>query len=117
MIAMRAGDGRGANVPYTFPSVPTAGVWIPTPPAHLLPQTPWVGQMVPFTMSSASQFLPDEPPPGLRSEDWAEDFNETKTLGAINSTVRTPAQTELVLSWTEHTTSQYPLPFPDLAPS
>ncbi len=59
IIAMRAGDGRGASVPYIFPSVPTAGVWIPTPPAHLLPQTPWVGQMVPFTMSSASQFLPD----------------------------------------------------------
>jgi len=115
MIAMRAGDGRGANVPYTFPSVPTAGVWIPTPPAHLLPQTPWVGQMVPFTMSSASQFLPDEPPPDLRSEDWAEDFNETKTLGAINSTVRTPAQTEIGLFWTEHTTRQYARAFRALA--
>ncbi len=115
MIAMRAGDGRGANVPYTFPSVPTAGVWIPTPPAHLLPQTPWVGQMVPFTMSSASQFLPDEPPPDLRTEDWAEDFNETKTLGAINSTVRTPAQTEIGLFWTEHTTRQYARAFRALA--
>jgi hypothetical protein len=115
IIAMRAGDGRGANVPYIFPSVPTAGVWIPTPPAHLLPQTPWVGQMVPFTMSSASQFLPDEPPPDLRSEDWAEDFNETKTLGAINSTVRTPAQTEIGLFWTEHTTRQYARAFRALA--
>src|SRR5260370_9126163 len=115
MIAMRAGDGRGANVPYTFPSVPTAGVWIPTPAAHLLPQTPWVGQMVPFTMSSASQFLPDEPPPDLRTEDWAEDFNETKTLGAINSTVRTPAQTEIGLFWTEHTTRQYARAFRALA--
>src|SRR6266478_6993547 len=28
IIAMRAGDGRGASVPYVFPSVPTAGVWI-----------------------------------------------------------------------------------------
>src|SRR5712692_12089185 len=107
MIAMRAGDGRGANVPYTFPSVPTAGVWIPTPQAHLLPQTPWVGQMVPFTMSSASQFLPDEPPPDLRSEDWADDYNQVKTLGAVNSAVRTAEQTEIGLFWTEQTSKQY----------
>jgi hypothetical protein len=79
IIATRAGDGRGANVPYIFPSGPTAGVWIPTPPAHLLPQTPWVGQMVPFTMSSASQFLPDEPPPALTSTEWADDYNQVKS--------------------------------------
>ncbi len=40
ITTLRVGDGRGANVHYAFPSVPTAGVWIPTPPAHLLPQTP-----------------------------------------------------------------------------
>jgi hypothetical protein len=57
-------------------------------------------------MRNASQFLPDEPPPDLRSEEWAEDFNEVKTLGAINSTVRTPAQTEIGLFWTEQTTRQ-----------
>src|SRR5258708_22991469 len=106
MIAMRAGDGRGANVPYPFPSVPTAGVWIPTPTAHLLPQTPWVGQMVPFTMNSASQFLP-EPPPALSSQDWADDYNQVKTLGAVNSTVRTAQQTEIGLFWTEQTSKQY----------
>ena len=106
IITMRAGDGRGANVPYTFPSVPTAGVWIPTPPAHLLPQTPWAGQMVPFTMSSASQFFP-EPPPALTSTDWADDYNQVKALGAANSTVRTAQQTEIGLFWTEHTSKQY----------
>ena len=103
IIAIRAGDGRGVNVAYTYPSVPTAGVWIPTPPAFLAPQNPWVGHMQPFTMRNASQLLPDEPPPDLRSEEWADDFNEVKTLGAINSTVRTPAQTEIGLFWTEHT--------------
>ena len=106
IIAMRAGDGRGASVPYTYPSVPTAGVWIPTPLAHLPPQTPWVSQMVPFTMSSASQFFP-EPPPALTSSDWADDYNQVKALGAVNSTVRTPQQTEIGLFWTEHTSKQY----------
>lgn len=115
IIAMRLSDGRGANVPYTYPSMPTAGVWIPTPPGFLSPQTPWVGQMQPFTMRNAAQFLPDEPPPDLRSEDWAQDFNEVKTLGAINSTVRTPAQTEIGLFWTEHTTRQYARAFRALA--
>ncbi len=115
IIALRAGDGRGANVPYIFPSAPTAGVWIPTPPAHLLPQTPWVGQMVPFTMSSASQFLPDEPPPALTSTDWADDYNQVKALGAANSTVRTAQQTEIGLFWTEQTSKQYARAFHALA--
>ncbi len=115
IIAIRAGDGRGMNVAYTYPSVPTAGVWIPTPPAFLAPQTPWVGHMQPFTMRNASQLLPDEPPPDLRSEEWADDFNEVKTLGAINSTVRTPAQTEIGLFWTEHTSRQYARAFRALA--
>ena len=115
IISMRLSDGRGASVPYTYPSVPTAGVWIPTPPGFLPPQTPWVGQMQPFTMRNASQFLPDEPPPALGSDEWAQNFNETKTLGAINSTVRTPAQTEIGLFWTEQTTRQYARAFRALA--
>jgi hypothetical protein len=115
IITMRLSDGRGANVPYTYPSMPKAGVWMPTPPGFLPPQTPWVGQVQPFTMRNASQFLPDEPPPDLRSEEWAEDFNEVKTLGAINSTVRTPAQTEIGLFWTEQTTRQYARAFRALA--
>ena len=115
IIAIRAGDGRGANVPYIFPSVPTAGVWIPTPPGFLSPQTPWVGQMQPFTMRNASQFLPDEPPPDLQTEEWADDFNEVKILGAANSSVRTSAQTEIGLFWTEHTSRQYARAFRALA--
>jgi hypothetical protein len=107
IIAIRAGDGRGANVPYTFPSVPTAGVWIPTPPAHLAPLTPWASQMVPFTMSSTSQFLPDEPPPALTSQEWVDDYNQVKALGAVNSTMRTAQQTEIGLFWTEQTSKQY----------
>jgi len=115
IIAMRAGDGRGASFSYNFPSVPTAGVWIPTPPAHLLPQIPWASQMVPFTMSSASQFLPDEPPPALTSTQWSDDYNQVKTLGAANSTVRTAEQTEIGLFWTENTSKQYARAFRALA--
>jgi hypothetical protein len=106
LIALRTGDGRGVSWPYSFPSTPVAGVWILTPGATA-PATPWVGQMRPFTFDDPSQFLPDEPPPALTSQTWTDDFNQTKTLGAINSTVRTPGQTEIGLFWTDHTASQY----------
>jgi hypothetical protein len=106
IISIRANDGRGANVPYTFPSVPTPGVWMPTPPASANPVTPWMGQMMPFTMSSASQFFP-EPPPLLSSTEWADDYNQVKILGAGNSTVRTPEQTEIARFWTDNASVQY----------
>ena len=91
IIAMRANDGRGVSIGYTYPQVPTPGVWIPTPPAFAPPITPWMSQMVPFTMRSASQFFP-EPPPLLASAEWADDFNQVKALGAVNSTLRTPSK-------------------------
>lgn len=106
LMALRAGDGRGATVPYSFPSIPVPGVWIRTPPGFLAPQTPWVGQMRPFTFDDPAQFLP-EPPPDLGSDTWADDYNQVKTLGSANSTVRTPEQTEIAFFWTEHTTAQY----------
>jgi len=100
IVALRTGDGRGANVPYTYPTSPEPGVWIPTPPAFVPPATPWVAQMVPFTMQSASQFLPVNGPPDLGSQQWVREFNEVKLLGAANSSVRTAAQTEIALFWT-----------------
>jgi PAP2 superfamily len=106
LITIRAGDGHGADVPYSYPAVPTAGVWIPTPPAFASPVTPWMGQMIPFTMRTASQFFP-EPPPSLSSKEWADDYNQVKLLGAKDSTVRTPKQTEIGRFWTENTGVQY----------
>lgn len=114
IIALRTGDGRGAAVPYTWPAVPTAGVWIPTPPALAAPALPWLSKMVPFTMSSPSEFRSD-PPFSLDSTEWAEDFNQVKTLGAINSTVRTADQTATAMFWTDHVGMQYSRAFRALA--
>ena len=107
LLALRAGDGLGAKVPYTWPLAPVPGVWIPTPPAFAKPQTPWLGQMRPFTFDDPAMFLPDEPPPDLSSDTWAQDYNQVKSLGAINSTTRTPQQTEIAFFLTDHTTAQY----------
>src|SRR3954453_20695922 len=37
IVALRTGDGRGANVSYSYPASPQPGVWIPTPPAFAPP--------------------------------------------------------------------------------
>lgn len=114
ILSLRTGDGRGATVPYTWPLVPTAGVWIPTPPAFAAPALPWLSKMVPFTMSSPSEFRP-EPPFALASQEWADDYNEVKALGAVNSTVRTPEETQIALFWTDHVGVQYSRAFRALA--
>lgn len=112
VITARTGDGLEANVPYTPGTGP--GVWQPTPPKFAAALTPWLGQMRPFTLTSASQFLPDGPTP-LPSDDWVEDYNQVRSLGDVNSIVRTPAQTEIGLFWTEHTGQQYARAFSYLA--
>jgi hypothetical protein len=113
LIAARANDGLLANVPYSPPL--GLGFWQPTPPAFAKPITPWLGQMVPFTMTSAGQFFPDEGPTPLDSQQWIDDYTQVRTLGAVNSTVRTPQQTEIGLFWTEHTGQQYARAFRKLA--
>jgi hypothetical protein len=112
LIAARTGDGLEANVPYTPGSGP--GVWQPTPPKFGPALTPWLGQMRPFTMTSASQFLPDGPTT-LTSEEWVDDYNQVRLLGEVDSSVRTPEQSEIGLFWTEHTGQQYARAFGYLA--
>jgi hypothetical protein len=112
LIAARTGDGLLANIVYVPPV--GLGFWQPTPPAFAPPQTPWLGQMVPFTMSSADQFFPGGPD-DLSSKAWVDDYNEVKAIGELNSTVRTAQQTEVGLFWTEHTGAQYGRAFRALA--
>ena len=113
LITARANDGLLANVPYTPPVGP--GFWQPTPPSFGPPIAPWLGKMVPFTMTGAAQFFPHDGPDRLQSERWIDDYNETMTLGALNSTVRTSEQTEIGLFWTEHANQQDARAFRGLA--
>jgi len=50
---------------------------------------------------SGSQFRA-EAPPALTGTEYAADFNEMKSQGAVNSATRTPAQTEAALFWAEN---------------
>jgi hypothetical protein len=104
LIAARSGDGLEANVPYVPGSGP--GVWIPTPPAFAAAATPWLPQFRPFTMTTAADFRPDGPTP-LGSEAWKRDYNLTRLFGGANSTLRSAAETEIGIFWTEHPPQQY----------
>ena len=111
LISKRTGDGLNANVTYSELSGP--GVWEPNPPGSS-PVTPWLGQMRPFTMRTADQFLPDGPT-ALSSEEWVADWNLTRLFGGAVSDLRTAAQTEIGLFWTAHTGAQYSQLFNGLA--
>jgi PAP2 superfamily len=111
LIAARAGDGLEADVPYTAPA--GTGFWQPAV-ATLPAVTPWLGEMRPFTMTSAAEFLPPGPPP-LSSDTWVADYNEVRALGGTVSSMRTPKQTETAWFWTEHPSLQYARVFSYLA--
>ncbi len=112
VINARFGDGLEANITYTPGS--GAGAWIPTPPAYAAPVTPWLGQMRPFTMKAAADFLPDGPTP-LNSEDWKRDYNMTRLYGGTVGSIRTASETEIGVFYTENTGQQYARMFNTLA--
>jgi PAP2 superfamily len=99
MIAARSGDGRFG--PSQWMPSHELGHWWPllNPDGTLiLDPTPWVGGVKPFLMKSSSQFRTDGPN-ALTSDAYADDFNEVKALGSVNSTARTPEQTHIALFW------------------
>ena len=92
LIALRADDGRNADV--TFSTPPGPGVRRPTPPAFTPMAVPWLGAVTPLLVRSATQFTPP-PPPDLRSARYAQDFAEVKSVGSASSTTRTVDQTNI----------------------
>src|SRR6266516_3020953 len=105
ILAARANDGWNATVPPPGCSGP--GVWVPTPPAYLPYALPQWGFVVPFGMSSSSQFRPPGPP-SLDSQQYAADYDEVKELGAAVGSTRTEEQTEIALFWTDGAGTETP---------
>lgn len=113
IVALRTNDGRNDLSVVYVPPV-SVSAWVETPPAHAPAQTPWVGTMKPFTMTSPSQFRPVAPP-AVTSAEYAKALNETMSKGSLFESTRTPAETTQALFWAEHFTSQYTRYFRDLA--
>lgn len=72
----------------------SAGVYVPT----TLPAVSYWRLRAPWFLSSPEQFRA-APPPKLTSETWANDFNEVKILGAMNSSTRSQEQTDIAKFW------------------
>src|SRR5215467_1499631 len=92
ILEARANDGASAADAYRPKTKP--GVYVPTP-ITVGSQFP---NVTPFALTSPSQFRP-KPPPSLKSEQWARDYNEIKDLGERYSTKRTARQTEDARFW------------------
>jgi hypothetical protein len=91
-------DGRLGPIP-PLPPV-GVGYWQPLlgPSGPLLDPTPWVALARPFLVKSNSQFRTAGPDP-LGSAAYADDFNEVKELGAVDSATRTSVQTHTAFFW------------------
>jgi membrane-associated phospholipid phosphatase len=95
-LISRVTDGANAFVPNTPGTAP--GDWRPAPPAFAPAQTPQWPFVTPFALKSGSQFRPP-PPPALTSAAYTAAFNEVKDLGRVDSTDRTPQETEVAKFW------------------
>ena len=85
-------DDLGNPEPYR--PVTTPGMYVVT----TFPLGVAFSQHRPWFLTSASQLRPG-PPPALNSATWARDYNETKSFGDANSTVRTPEQSDIARFW------------------
>ncbi|MER7110512.1 vanadium-dependent haloperoxidase [Streptomyces sp. NPDC000229] len=97
VLALRAGDGRGASVPFT--AYPAPGVWRPTPPGHQPFASAWLGRLRPMLIDSPDRFRPP-PPPRLTSVRYTRDLAEVRAFGARTGSARTPWQTETAVYFT-----------------
>jgi hypothetical protein len=98
MLASRQGDGFMASFTPTIGT--EAGDWRPLgwPTTPAFDPDAWAYNLKPFLIESPSQFRADGPP-ALDSGQYAEDFNEVKELGAVNSSKRTDDQTTAAVFW------------------
>jgi hypothetical protein len=97
VLDLRADDGWNRPFPVLdLPGLP--GYWKPTPAANAAATFTNYPNVQGFIVPNGRHFLP-EGPPSLTSERYAHDFNETKTLGAADSAVRTAEQTLVARLW------------------
>jgi membrane-associated phospholipid phosphatase len=101
ILAWRANDGSSAIVPYVPGTAP--GQWRPTPPTYQAAWGPEWGQVNTFAVTKPASDFVAPPPPALSSRAYAKAFNQAKSVGALNSTTRTPDQTQIGIFWSYDT--------------
>jgi hypothetical protein len=103
VLAMRATDGRTAEIQHVQPRV-GPGVFEPDPTRPVLGLR--LSRMRPLALESPSQFRPGAPSP-LGSQEYAADFEEVRRFGRFDSDIRTDEQTNRALFWTDHDLRQW----------
>ena len=100
MVALRGSDGSSIQVVFT--PKPGPGLYQLTPPNSAPAVLAQWGGIKPFVLRSLSG-LEFKGPPAVTSAEFARDFEEVKSLGARNSTTRTPDQTAAAVFWVAQT--------------
>src|SRR6266403_806873 len=107
LLLLRANDGFSNVVLYNCSSTPPPpGEFEPNGGCGTQPVDAKLAQVTPFTLVDPSCFRPGGPNP-LTSENYTEDFIETRDFGRADSTVRTPEQTDIAYFWSEHAYTQW----------
>jgi hypothetical protein len=97
VLAWRATDGFSASYP-PFIGGDAVGQWRPTSPAFGAMSAQGLAFTEMFVLVNNTQFRP-QPPRGLTSPTYAEDFNRVKALGRKTGSTRTEDQTALAVFW------------------
>ena len=97
VLAWRATDGFSATYP-AFTGGTAVGQWRPTPPAFGPMSVQGLAFTSMFVLVHNVQFQP-EPPRGLNSTAYTDDFNAVKALGRKTGSTRTEDQTALAPFW------------------
>jgi hypothetical protein len=105
ILKLRQFDGAGQTTSWITNNQP--GYWQRTLPNYDKPLYPHWGQMQPFGIASVEEFRPPPSPP-LSSAEWAAQYNLVKSIGATNSSTRTPQQREIALFWADGPNTETP---------
>jgi len=97
ILAFRANDGSDATLP-PFKTKNILGYYRPTPPDFSPADFTHWGDVTPFAVINAREFLP-APPPALTDEEYLRDLEEVQHLGEIDSKTRTLEQTLIGTFW------------------
>ncbi len=102
-------------LPQPFIGEEKVGKWRPTPsflgnppsPPSSSPMfAPWMAEFDPFTLTGPMRFRAD-PPPALTSQRYARDYEEVRALGSLNSTARSPEQTDIAYFYADNIFAQW----------
>jgi hypothetical protein len=109
MIALRANDGSSPPQ-FKIPGPAVPGEWQATPICPIVngiavgTAFQWQN-IIPFGISSASEFLL-EPPPALASNRYAKAYNEVMTVGSLDSTARPQDRADVALYYAASSPTQ-----------